>query len=76
MGTIKELISQDVVFCEYRKGNLWYQAGRHTLDGTFLFPVPIEDVGDATFMSVDKGIFFMRYIRKHLEAIEGGKEFL
>jgi hypothetical protein len=69
---LKDLVKGNVYFVEYRKGNLWYQAGRHTLGGTFMFPVPIEDTGDATFMSIDKGILFMRYIRKHLESIADG----
>lgn len=70
MGTIKELISQDVVFCEYRKGNLWYTC---LAQRGFYFPVPIDDVGDGVFKHQDKGIYFMRYIRKHLKAIEDGQ---
>ena len=35
----------------------------------FEFPVPIEDIGDATFLADDKALLFMRYIRKHLETI-------
>lgn len=62
---IKELVSGSVHFLEYRKGNLWYT----TAPVGFKFPVPIEDIGDATFLASDKGILFMRYIRKHLNNI-------
>jgi hypothetical protein len=66
---LKDLVAGTVHFVEYRKGNLWYRAGLH-IDGCGMdFPVPIEDTGDATFMDVDKGMLFMRYIRKHLEYI-------
>lgn len=69
---LKDLVKGNVYFVEYRKGNLWYEAGRHTTDKPFAFPVPIEDVGDATFLACDKGLLFMRYIRKHIETINSG----
>lgn len=63
---IKDLIKDKVVnFDYYRAGNLWYK----TQDG-FSFPVPIEDTGEATFPATEKAIFFMRYIRKHIEEIK------
>lgn len=68
--TLKELVAGTVVhFVEYRKGNLWY-----TVSGKedFVFPVPIEDTGDAAFKASDKGMLFMRYIRKHLDNIQEG----
>lgn len=70
---LKNLIKGNVYFKEYRKGNLWYVAGREFYDVGFHFPVPIEDIGDATFMSVDKAMLFMRYIRKHLEWLKLSK---
>lgn len=65
--SLKDLVKGNVYFVEYRKGNLWYEAGRHSAEKPFLFPVPIEDTGDGIFLACDKGMFFMRYIRKHLE---------
>lgn len=63
---IKDLIKdKQVEFQFYRAGNLYYS----TTDG-FEFPVPIEDTGEATFPRSEKAIFFMRYIRKHLENIK------
>lgn len=61
---IKEHVKGKVSFQFYRKGELWYKA-----DSGFMFPVPIEDTGDGQFNAEDKGILFMRYIRKHMEAI-------
>ncbi len=66
MFELKELVKGQVVFVEYRKGNLWYESASYN----FTFPVPIEDTGDGIFKAQDKGIFFMRYMRKHLEDIK------
>lgn len=66
---IKELVKGNVYFVCYRKGNLWYEAGRHLTGPPVEFPVPIEDIGDGVFCHVEKGIYLMRYIRKHLELI-------
>ena len=60
--------NKQVNFLFYRDSNLWYK----TEDG-FLFPVPIEDIGNATFLAQDKAILFMRYIRKHLDDLSSGK---
>jgi hypothetical protein len=54
-----------VTFSYYRDGSLWY-----ITDLGFLFPVPIDDIGNATFLATDKGILFMRYIRKHMNTIQ------
>jgi len=34
-----------------------------------MFPVPVEDTGDGTFLKQDKAMIFMRYIRMQLEVI-------
>lgn len=67
---IKEMVkdNKQVTFEFYRKGELWYK----TEDG-FMFPVPVEDTGDGTFLKQDKAMIFMRYIRKQLEMIEKEK---
>jgi len=64
---IKELVGDNkrVTFSFYRKGELWYKC-----DNGFMFPVPIDDTGDGTFLNEDKAMLFMRYIRKQLSAIE------
>lgn len=75
MGTklseIKDLVKDRTVsFQFYRDGSLWYK-----VDGeSFVFPVPISDIGTATFNATDKAMLFMRYIRKHLGSIKHAKE--
>jgi hypothetical protein len=64
MLTLKDHVRGEVHFTHYFDGDLWYM----TSTG-FHFPVPISDIGTATFLNKDKGILFMRYIRKHLEII-------
>ena len=67
MMTLKDMIKNQkkVQFSFYRDMELWYA----TEDG-FEFPVPIKEVGNATFMAQDKAILFMRYIRKHMEMLD------
>lgn len=60
---LKMYIKEQVRFMYYRKGELWYQ----TASNSFRFPVPIDDTGDGTFLNVDKGSVFMRWIRKQLQ---------
>lgn len=63
---IKEMVKGKTVdFKFYRNEELWYE----TEDG-FLFPVPLEDIGNATFLANDKAILFMRYIRKYMKLLE------
>lgn len=58
MIDIKVAAKHQVFFSHYASGSLWYK----TRDGV-LFPVPISDTGDATFRNVDKGIYFMRWMK-------------
>jgi hypothetical protein len=64
MKTLKEMVENDqkVNFVYYRDQTLWYKT-----ESDFLFPVPISDIGNATFLAEDKAMLFMRYIRKHLD---------
>lgn len=72
--TLKEMLYNDdgskkiVTFTHYFDGNLWYETQDH-----FAFPVPISDIGNATFKATDYAPLFMRYVRKHLEMLEGAK---
>ena len=63
VGTIniKKAVSNDrkVSFVYYRDGELWYKT-----EDDELFPVPISDIGNATFLATDKAMLFMRYMRK------------
>ena len=70
MNDIKEMIKgKKVSFCFYRKAELWYET-----ECGFKFPVPVEDTGDGQFNAQDNAMYFMRYIRKHLDAIKKEKE--
>lgn len=63
---LKEMVSNNrkVKFLFYKQKELWYET-----ESGFKFPVPIEDAGDGVFLSEDKAILFMRYIRKQIDAI-------
>ena len=61
--SIKNYVTGRVKFLYYRKGELYYQC-----ENGFIFPVPIDDTGDASFNSDDKAILFMRWIRKALDS--------
>lgn len=65
--SLKDMVSDNkrAKFSYYRDGSLWY-----TTEDGFLFPVPIEDIGNATFNNEEKALLLMRYIRKHLKTIE------
>jgi hypothetical protein len=62
---IKDMVkNKQVTFLHYREHELWY-----TTECGFEFPVPIRDVEGATLENTDKAIYFMRWIRKHLNLI-------
>jgi hypothetical protein len=66
MTSLKDMVSGDkqVTFVRYRDGELWY-----VTDDGFEFPVPVADIGNATFLARDKALLFMRYMRKHVEMV-------
>jgi hypothetical protein len=63
--TLKDCVKGNVTFSHYRKGNLHYMC-----ENGFEFRVPINDTGDATFLPTDKGMLYMRWIRKEIENYE------
>lgn len=67
MPSLKDMVSngKTVNFTHYHDGNLWYETEDH-----FAFPVPVSDIGNATFLATDKAMLFMRYIRKQLALLE------
>lgn len=67
MNTLKEMVSGNKVvnFEFYRKGELWY-----TTECGFIFPVPVDDTGEAAFKKQDKAMMFMRWISKQIKAVE------
>lgn len=71
MRTLKEMVrnGQKVRFRYYRDNELWYAT-----ECGFEFPVPIDDTGTGIFMSEDRAILFMRWIRRHMSLIEAGRQ--
>jgi hypothetical protein len=67
---LKEMIvnNQRVRFSFYRDGQLWYET-----ECGFRFPVPLAEAGTATFLSEDRAILFMRYIRKHIAELRDAR---
>lgn len=73
---LKDLLKDNTVrFSRYRKGHLYYSISERfarvedqsAMILRWEFPVPVEDVGDATFGATEKALLFMRYIRKAQE---------
>lgn len=62
---MKQHIEGYCTFSHYNDGQLWYK----TENTNLIFPVPIEDVGNATFQASEKGLLMMRYIRKWIKTI-------
>lgn len=69
MSDLKTHVTGQVHFQYYRDGSLWYQT-----DSGFTFPVPIDDIGTATFLRDDKALLFMRYIRKFMKTLADERE--
>lgn len=77
---LKKMVKQDryAHFQRYFDGQLWYVILDQSKaeDGPQVgpaFPVPISDIGNATFGAVEKSILMMRYIRKHLQMLADAK---
>jgi len=61
---IKDIVKNNTVrFVRYRKGVAYYGVSV-PFEGAYVFPVPVEDVGNATLELEDKAILFMRYIKR------------
>jgi hypothetical protein len=73
--TLKEMLyhsdgtKKTVTFSHFFDNALWYETEDH-----LIFPVPVSDIGTATFKAKDFSVFFMRWIRKHLELIDNSKK--
>ena len=65
---IKDIVKDNTVtFAKYRQGIAYYTVRIPSTGTEHMFPVPLEDIGDATLLASDKAIVFMRYIRKALD---------
>lgn len=64
--TLKEIVKDNICYLsKYRKGFLYYET--EVGDTRYIFPIPVDDTGDATFDYSIKSITLMRYIRKALK---------
>ena len=64
---IKDIVKNNVVdFVKFRQGIAYYRVGVPGC-GDYMFPVPVDDLGEATILAKDKAIMFMRHIRKAKE---------
>ena len=68
MSVLKERVSGVVKFVRLADSELWYACE----DG-YEFPIPLEDTKGATFLAEDKGMFFMRWITRHMDAMEAAR---
>ena len=66
MINIKECTKSPVRFDFLRENVAYYRTVNDDL-----FAVPLSDLGNATLKAEDKGIYFMRYMRKHNEMLDG-----
>jgi hypothetical protein len=62
-----EVVGEDkrVNFIYLQNNELWYK----TTSG-FEFPVPVADTEGAKFLSEDRAMLFMKWIRKHIERLK------
>ncbi len=67
---ITDFVTKDNMcdFVYYRQGHLYYRVTRvNDNHWTYMFPVPISDLAEATVNTEEKSLYLMRYIRKALE---------
>ncbi|WP_407307911.1 hypothetical protein [Acinetobacter sp.] len=68
MSIKKDRVSGVVKFVRLTDGELWY-----VCEDGFEFAIPLEDTKGATFLAQDKGMFFMRWITRHMDMLEQAK---
>ena len=69
MHSVKDIVKgNQAEFSHLVNGCAYYSVQVEQL--TYTFPVPLNDVNDATLLKADKAIFFMRWIKKAIESQE------
>jgi hypothetical protein len=67
--TILDRVKNKVVkFVRFQHNELWY-----VCEDGFEFPIDVLETGAAEFKAEDNALYFMRWIRKHMELIEAAK---
>ena len=69
LPSIKEIIKDNVVKFSHLRAQVAYYNVK-VLDKTYVFPVPLEDIGVSTLLAQDKAITFMRWIRRSIDGNE------
>ena len=65
--TIKDLVKDNTAtFDSYRCGTFYYTIPFDEVT-EYQFPIPVDDLGNATLNKTEKAIHLMRYIRKAME---------
>ena len=70
MHDIKTIVKDNKAYFKYlRQGIAYYQVSVYekSIITNYTFPVPLDDIGEASLLNQDKALFFMRYIRKAIE---------
>jgi hypothetical protein len=70
MIDIKKIITKDNMakFLYYRHGHLYYSIDTDGM--TYIFPVDLGSVGDATFNKTEKSVMMMKYVRAAIDVQE------
>lgn len=78
LPTILQLAKSLLIeFIRFEDNLLWYRATyeKGELSGTFDFPVPVEETAGGVFLAKDfKPLYFMRWMRKHLEHLSKAQD--
>lgn len=62
---IKSIVKgNEVRFSYYRQGTAYYLVYVEEKQSDYIFPVSLEDIGNASLFASDNAIMFMRYIRR------------
>ena len=69
MSLLTDRVRENVVLVKYQAGVLWYKT-----DDGYLFKVAVSETGTAAFLPIDKGIYFMRWIKAQMDEMEQNKD--
>ena len=61
---LKDNIKGNCHFVYYRDNALWYRT-----EANVVFPVPISDIDQGTFLPTERAMMFMRWIKPYLLTI-------
>lgn len=67
MLTLKQIVKEtSSTFSHYRQGYIYYNV--EVAGQLYIFPVQLEDLGQATLLRCHRTIELMRYVRRALDA--------